>query len=185
MLSRRGARAIKMRLSAVSSSMRGSGARNDAVRLRPKQAGKDLASRQISSQVVQNLTPAEQLRWALACPEVEAHHFDLTVEDESVGSVICYVRQSWGGLLGTVVHIPHLGSQRGVWSAAIGEIERFFFAKGCSRITVMASDQVFAGALLECGFASDRILPFWFRGHNDLPTSWHLTLLEGDLAYRK
>jgi hypothetical protein len=185
LLSRRAGRAFRMRISALFSKADGHGVTSKAVRLVPLQDVSPDNSHRTSDRVVQNLVSADHLQWALGCPEVSAYGFALTVDGITAGSVICYIRRSWGGLLGTVVYIPYLGADPEVWSGTFRQIEGWLAREGCSRVTVMASSEICAEALVRCGFVADRLLPFWCRSRAEFPEDWHLTFLEGDLGYRK
>jgi hypothetical protein len=184
LVSRRAARAVQKR---VSTMFRSVGVHRDdgAVRLAAVTDQTDLRSHPVSGEVMENVLPMPHLQWILGCPDVEAYCLSLSIDGQGAGAAVCYVRPSRNGRLGTVVHVPYLGGRTERWSDAVRQLDGFLVSKGCSRIIVMASDPTFAGALSRCGFAPDRALPFWFRGHGELPRAWHLTFLEGDLAYRK
>jgi hypothetical protein len=184
LVSRRTARVVQKRFSTLFRS-RTPSPDDGGVRVVVRTDHGDLPSHRVPGDVMENALQAPHLQWILACPDVDAYCLSLDVKGRDAGVAVCYVRPLRHGLLGTVVHVPYLGNRQEQWSAAIRQIDAFLVSKGCSRITVMASDPVFADALSRCGFAVDRRLPFWFRGGGEPPRAWHLTYLEGDLAYRK
>jgi hypothetical protein len=183
LLSRRGARAVRMRSQALLAAF-GRSCRDVSVASISGSGESVVATGRPGS--IANIASPVQLQWAAACPMVEAHHLTLSVEGHAAGPVLCYVRRApREAFTGTIVYMPHLGSQAAVWSAALCRIENFLVRKGCSQVTILASDTTLVSALRMNGFALDRSLPFWFRGTGEALRDWYVTFLEGDLGYRK
>jgi hypothetical protein len=137
---------------------------------------------------VVNDVRAETVRWAVAAPGLEGHVLPLADQARESDSAACYVARRDGQLRGTIVHLPYLGEEEGAWLSAIEKLEGFFDSKGCVEMTLLASHPTLRRVLAAQGFRQRRELPLWYRGKAQGPggvSTWHLTLLEGDLAYRK
>lgn len=183
LFTRRGAQAVRMRSRAVLS-MLGSRPATRAAFVPGEWTARPAVS-PVPGTMLNAVTPS-LLQWAAACPVVESHGGMLHLDDRPVGPVLCYVRRGRSEpVTGTIVHAPYLGADPDAWSAAVYAIERHLASLGCSRITMLASDDSLALALTANGFVVDRLLPFWYRGKGEPASRWYLSYLEGDLGFRK
>jgi hypothetical protein len=83
--------------------------------------------------------------------------------------------------------IVHLPSTPDDLAGALRRILAELAAAGCARASYLASCPAQQSAALQLGGEPFYERPIFFRAQRDLPTpaAWHLSYLEGDLAYRR
>ncbi|MCK6621133.1 MAG: hypothetical protein HUU32_11855 [Calditrichaceae bacterium] len=139
-----------------------------------------------SDLAVANETQKEHIEWLMKVPGVDAYPFTLRKDGKPAGTALCYVQEIEGVVCGRIVHVSYLGKEVGFWRQVLRQLEQFLTQKGCCIITTLASDPHFVQALKQNGHFVFRESPFWLRDPKGRfeGASWHLTYLEGDLAYR-
>jgi hypothetical protein len=85
---------------------------------------------------------------------------------------------------GRIVHLPWLGEAG--WRAGLAPILERLAGGGCESASLLAADPGLIQAATALGGRPFYERPVWFRAAAELeePADWHLTYLEGDLAYR-
>lgn len=126
------------------------------------------------------------LQWLMRAPNMAAYPFTIRRKGRAIGTALCYVQNSGGIVTGRIVHVSYLGEEAGLWNHVVNLLDNFLVGKGCCVITAMASHPRFDKALRDNGHIFLRKSPFWLRDTQKHFTdaAWHLTYLEGDLAYR-
>ncbi|NJM16831.1 MAG: hypothetical protein HC896_16975 [Bacteroidales bacterium] len=102
--------------------------------------------------VFQNVPSTAHLSWLVSCPEVESHLFVLEQDNKPVGHVVLYTSLNKKHKTGSIIHVPYLGTDEKLWSAAIFEIEKYLKAQGCVSIAALASDATFNKVLKSHNF---------------------------------
>jgi hypothetical protein len=122
----------------------------------------------------------------MRAPRVAAYPFTIRHKGRAIGTALCYVQNTGGIVAGRIVHVSYLGEKPGLWKHVVNMLDNFLIDKGCCVITAMASHPRFEKALRDNGHVFLRKSPFWLRDTKKHFTdaAWHLTYLEGDLAYR-
>lgn len=136
--------------------------------------------------LVVNAVSRDHLDWLLRTPACSAHPFTIRKNGKAVGMALCYLDTKFGTTCGRIVHISHLGDNPGLWVGAVRALEDFLSSRGASIITTLASAHEMIEALEDRGHLVTHSLPFWLRDRKKHfeAAAWHLTYLEGDLAYR-
>lgn len=134
-----------------------------------------------------NEATSEHLDWLAECPELEAHRFALAAGGRSLGPVLVYVNRRTSPACGRLVHLPYLGDEPERWTSALGRIGREFERLQSPSWSVLATHPALVEACEATGADLVGRRPVWFRKRRDVPgtEAWHLTYLEGDLAYRR
>lgn len=132
-----------------------------------------------------NEAASGHLDWLAACPELESHRFDLAAAGRSLGPVLVYVNRRVQPACGRLVHLPYLEPE--AWTSALARIGREFSRLECPSWSVLATLPALARSCEAAGARLTGRRPVWFRKKTAVPgaASWHLTYLEGDLAYRR
>lgn len=136
---------------------------------------------------ISNVAAPEHLEWLADCPELEAHRFAFERDGRSLGPVLVYVNRTESPTAGRLVHMPYLGEDPEVWLGGLRQVGRELSALGCSAWSVLATHPALIAA---CEAAGGEVIgqrPVWLRERNEVLAEgpWHLTYLEGDLAYRR
>ena len=131
-----------------------------------------------------NLAEPDHLSWLAACPEHDALLFTLERSGEALGPVLLYVNRANDPPTGRVVHMPCLAGGAGLVLAAILDRLR---REGCAEATVLTTEESLLRAAESLGGDVFYRRPLWFRSPNGAvaPARFHLTYMEGDLAYRR
>lgn len=157
---------------------------NDDLALVPYQG--DAPALLESNLTVANEARKEHIEWLMKVPGMDAYPFTLCQGGKAIGTALCYVQEIEGVVCGRIVHVSYLGKEVRFWRQLLHQLEQFLTQKGCCIITTLACDAHFVQALKENGHVVLRKSPFWLRDPKRRfeGASWHLTYLEGDLAYR-
>ena len=131
-----------------------------------------------------NLAEPDHLSWLAACPEHDALLFTLERSGEALGPVLLYVNRANDPPTGRVVHMPRFAEGAGLVLAAILDRLR---REGCAEATVLTTEESLLRAAESLGGDVFYRRPLWFRSPNGAvePARFHLTYMEGDLAYRR
>ncbi|HEX9732368.1 MAG TPA: hypothetical protein VGG06_10315 [Thermoanaerobaculia bacterium] len=137
--------------------------------------------------VTGNEAASDHLEWLAGCPELEAARFTLERDGRPLGPVLLYVNRQASPVSGRIVHLPFLGGDADAWSAALAAIGRELARRGCQTWSVLATHPALVRACEEAAAEVAGTRPVWIREQNKIlgSGSWHLTYLEGDLAYRR
>lgn len=137
--------------------------------------------------VTANEAAADHLAWLAGCPELEAARFTLERDGRPLGPVLLYVNRRASPVSGRIVHLPFLGDDDAAWSAALAAVGRELARRGCRTWSALATHPAAAGACAAAGAEVAGTRPVWVRERHKIlgPEAWHLTYLEGDLAYRR
>ncbi len=156
-----------------------------AVTLCPLEQGDGVFSGSDPSIAV-NACKEEHLDWLLKAPNIKSHLFTIKRSNIPVGTAICYTQSILDSMSGRIVHISLLPKEKLIWDQVLQKLEEFLTNQGCCVITTLASYPPFIDALKSRGHVITHELPFWLRDRKKqfYDASWHLTYLEGDLAYR-
>jgi hypothetical protein len=131
--------------------------------------------------------PWSKVAWALGCPVMEPHAFNLTLGERVTAMALCYVNRGPKGR-GTarMVHLSYLGERTATWRAGVAAVEDALRARGCTMMSVLASHPAFVTALRDRGFVVARHTPLWLRDPAGVVPrqAWHLTAVESDLGHR-
>jgi hypothetical protein len=140
----------------------------------------------VPDSLVVNAATADHLDWLMNSPVVTAHRFTIRRAGKPIGMALCYLDTKFGTTCGRIVHISHLGDNPGLWVGAIRALEDFLISRGASIISTLASATEMIEALEDRGHLVTHSLPFWLRDRKKHfeGAAWHLSYLEGDLAYR-
>ena len=135
-----------------------------------------------------NEAAPDHLDWQAACPDLESHRFELRRDGRPVGPVLVFVERSPGcTAAGRLVHLPYLDEDPASWAPALDTVASVLGDLGCGSWTLLASHPALVRACRqrEAEVAGRR--PVWIREHEAILAEWpwHLTYLEGDLAYRR
>lgn len=146
----------------------------------------DYENLSFDTSVAENDASPDYMEWLLNVPGVSATHFSIFQKKHQIGKALCYIEKSGDIFTGRIVHISFLGNEIRVWRDVLKFLEDYLKKSGCCIITAMASHPYYIQALNNSGFVYLRQSPFWLRDRKDLfkEAEWHLTYLEGDLAYR-
>lgn len=136
---------------------------------------------------VVNESRNSHFQWLMHAPNIAAYPFTIRRRGETIGTALCYVQNTGGIITGRIVHISCLGEEVELWNHVVNKLDDFLVEKGCCVVTAMASHPRFEEALRDNGHIFLRKSPFWLRDTQKHFTdaAWHLTYLEGDLAYRE
>ena len=137
-------------------------------------------------QVFVNTAPSSVLSWMRACPLLESYGFQILKYGRPLGIALCYVKRYRPGLAtGRIVHLSFIHGDTALWKAAVSALEIYLLEQGCCAITAMASYPRFQEALTASGYEASK-KPVWVKDPDKVlqDAEWHLTFLEGDLAYR-
>jgi len=134
--------------------------------------------------VLVNVADPDHLGWLAACPEHRGLLFTLERSGEPAGPVLCYVNEANDPPTGRIVHLPYL--ERGTEAALAVVLDRLR-RDGCATASVLATDDVLLHAAESLGGEVYYRRPLWFRSPGGAidPARFHLTFMEGDLAYRR
>lgn len=140
--------------------------------------------------VAANEAAPDHLEWLAGCPDLEAHRLALSQEGRDLGTVLLYVNRRVSPVAGRLVHLPYLGEETGTWSLALARVAREMDRLGCASWTLLATHPALVRACDAAGAELARSRPVWIRGRGRRAVEdgfpvWHLTYLEGDLAYRR
>lgn len=140
--------------------------------------------------VAANEAAPGHLEWLADCPELEAHRLVLTEGGRDLGAVLLFVNRRVSPVAGRLVHLPYLGEATEVWSAALARIAVEMSRLGCSSWTLLATHPALVEACETAGAEPANSRPVWIRERGrpaavSASPVWHLTYLEGDLAYRR
>lgn len=132
--------------------------------------------------LVQNLARPTHLRWLAGCPELSSRLGSLVVAGRVLGPVLLLAE----GDGGRIAHLPYLGEDAEVWRGALVACALALAEMGCSFLSVLVSEPALLDAWSDVGLETFRSRPVWVRGPAHLldVERWHLSYLEGDLAYR-
>lgn len=157
---------------------------NRSVSLTPYEPG-ELPPLHPTNMVV-NAVSADHFDWLCRPPTLTAHRFTIRQMGRPIGTALVYVEQQFGTICGRIVHISHLGDNPPLWQGTVRVLEQFLVTQGCCIITTLASAFEMIEALEDRGHLVTHSLPFWLRDRKKhfAGADWHLTYLEGDLAYR-
>lgn len=133
--------------------------------------------------VVSLVTPA-RLKWLAACPTLEAHLFSVFEDDVNLGPMLLYVNRRGDEPSGRIVHLPWADGRWGSYvRLALAELAK----AGCRTASILTTSNEQLETVVELGGEPfyERII--YFRNQSGLPeaSGWHLSYLEGDLAYRR
>ncbi len=131
-----------------------------------------------------NLAEPDHLTWLAACPEHDGLLFTLERSGSPLGPVLLYVNRANDPPTGRIVHMPCL--EECVDLALLAILDRLG-REGCAEATVLATEEGLLRAAESLGGDVVYRRPLWFRNPNRAvePTRFHLTYIEGDLAYRR
>ncbi len=138
--------------------------------------------------VVANEAAPEHLAWLARCPDLESHLFALERDGCYLGPVLLFVNRRVSPAAGRLVHLPYLGDDPEAWSRGLATIARELARLECRSWTLLATHPAMARA---CDSADSEIVgrrPVWIKERREVlggAETWHLTYLEGDLAYRR
>lgn len=137
--------------------------------------------------ILGNEAAAEHLEWLARCPELEAHRFNLVRRGRAVGPVLLFVHRRTPPVAGRLVHLPYLGEEAAPWRAALAAIAGELARLGCRSWTLLATHPALLEACEAAGAEVVGTRPVWIKERQRVlsPGPWHLTYLEGDLAYRR
>lgn len=135
---------------------------------------------------VANAFKKEHIQWLMSAPDMMSYLFSICRKGKPIGAGLCYVQNSGGVVTGRIVHISNLGNDLSLWRGAVRKIDQFLVERGCCIITTVASHPLLEKALNDNGHILLRKSPFWLRDTKKhfSGAPWHLTYLEGDMAYR-
>jgi hypothetical protein len=136
---------------------------------------------------VANEFKKDHIQWLMNAPGMMSYLFSIRKKGRAIGTVLCYVQNIGGIVTGRIVHISNLGKDISLWREVVRKIDQFLIERDCCIITTMASYSLFEKALNENGHLAVRKSPFWLRDTKKYFTdaNWHLTYMEGDMAYRE
>jgi hypothetical protein len=161
------------------------GASQDRIDLVPGAPGSDSSPSPTS--VVANCADPRHLRWLADCPELESHRFTLHADGEAMGEVQLFVNHEPSTPSGRLVHIPYLGHDPAIWIQALIAVGFELEKLGCGSVSLLATHPALVEAAEEMGAEITGLRPVWMKERSRSPSGgpWHLTYLEGDLAYRR
>ncbi len=139
------------------------------------------------SDVIVNQAAPAHLEWLADCPDLESHLLVLKRGGRSLGPLLLFVNRETTPVSGRLVYLPCLGEDPQLWLEALAAISHEFTRLGCGCWTLLATHPALVQACESAGALASGRRPVWIKDHNSvLPSqSWHLTYLEGDLAYRR
>ena len=131
-----------------------------------------------------NAAAPGHLQWLAACPELDGLLFTLDGQGGEQGPVLLYVNRASDPPTGRIVHLPWLAG--GAEQALAACLERLR-QEGCAEASVLTTEPSLLQAVKSLGGETCYRRPLWFRKPNGevKPDRFHLTYLEGDLAYRR
>lgn len=133
--------------------------------------------------VVSLPTPA-RLNWLAACPTLETRLFSVYRDGENLGPMLLYVNRRGDEPSGRIVHLPRADDD---WGAFVRLALAELASAGCKSASILATcdNQLETVTALGGEPFYERVI--YFRNQSGLPeaSSWHLSYLEGDLAYRR
>ena len=137
--------------------------------------------------VVANELRNDHVQWLMNAPNLTTYPFTIRRNGKAIGMALCYIQNTGGIITGRIVHVSSLGEEVDLWRQVVDKLDNFLVEKGCCVITSMASHPLFEKALRDNRHVFLRKSPFWLRDTKKHFTdaAWHLTYLEGDLAYRQ
>lgn len=133
----------------------------------------------------------EYLNWAMRCPLLKSHAFNIFSNKEHIGSCLLYINEVNSVKVGRFVHLSFLGKDKSLWKNVINECLRFLKNEGCCLVTTLAHNKFCVSGFKSSGFLNIKIgdKPIFIRDTKDILKNidletWHLQYSEGDKAYR-
>lgn len=133
---------------------------------------------------VVSLPSPARLKWLAACPTLEARLFSLFRGEKNLGPVLLYLNRRGDEASGRVVHLPW---GDGDWVSYLRLALAELAAGGCRTASILVTSERQLETVRALGGEPFYERLIFFRNQSGLPeaSGWHLTYLEGDLAYRR
>jgi hypothetical protein len=133
---------------------------------------------------VRHLPAPSRLRWLAACPALEARLLTLRREGRSLGPVVLVVDRRPSPARGRLVHLPTVETDL---AGALRCVLAALAATGCASASYLTTAPEQRAAAERLGGEPFYERPIFYRDQAGLqaPPGWHLSYLEGDLAYRR
>ena len=133
---------------------------------------------------VVSLPSPARLKWLAACPTLETRLFSLFRDGRNIGPVLLYVNRRGEQTSGRIVHLPWADGDWGAFvKIALTELE----VAGCESASILTTCDEQLETVRELGAEPFYERVIYFRNQSGLPdaSGWHLSYLEGDMAYRR
>ncbi len=134
--------------------------------------------------VMVGLADPSHLHWLADCPQLASRLLTLRIAGTTTGPVLLYVNRRVDPPSGRIVHLPWCG---GRWDQALRLALEELAGAGCASASLLVTCPELLAAARELGGEPFYERPVFFRKQREMPepAGWHLSYLEGDLAYRR
>ena len=133
---------------------------------------------------VVSLPSPARLKWLAACPTLETRLFSLFRDGRNLGPVLLYVNRRGEQPSGRIVHLPWAD---GAWGEAVQIALAELADAGCESASILTTNDEQLETVQALGGEPFYERVIYFRNQSGLPdaSGWHLSYLEGDMAYRR